>query len=93
MGILAIGIEPPHDVTVQRLHDRDPRQHLRPVALGDEQQRFHRDFPVGGVVLGFRQFGDVLGGDHGHGSTPLSGNICRAVHCASSMMVMVKPDQ
>ncbi|MCK1518372.1 hypothetical protein IVB22_39050 [Bradyrhizobium sp. 190] len=28
---------------VQRLHDSDPRQHFRPIALGDQQQRFHRD--------------------------------------------------
>ena len=38
------------------------RQHFRPVALGDQQQRFHRDLPVGGIVLGFRQRGDVFGG-------------------------------
>jgi hypothetical protein len=49
-------------VPVQRFHDRNPRQHFRPVALGDQQQYFHRDLPVGGIVLGFRQRGDILGG-------------------------------
>ena len=32
-----------------------------PVALGDQQQHFHRDLPVGGIVLGFWQRGDVFG--------------------------------
>ena len=29
VGIFALGIEHPLDMTVQRLHDRDPRQHRR----------------------------------------------------------------
>lgn len=37
-------------VAVQRPHHRDPRPHFRPVTLGDQQQRFHRDLPVGGVL-------------------------------------------
>ena len=35
----------------------DPRQHFRPVALGDQQQRFHRDLPIGSIMLRFRQRG------------------------------------
>jgi hypothetical protein len=52
----------PDAVPVQRFHDRDARQHFRPVALGDQQQRFHRDLPIGGIMFGFRQRGDVFGG-------------------------------
>ena len=37
-------------------------QHFRPVALGHQQQRFHRDLPIGVIMLGFRQRGDVFGG-------------------------------
>jgi len=29
-------------------------QTRRPVALGDQQQHFHRDLPIGRIVLGFR---------------------------------------
>jgi hypothetical protein len=47
----------PDAVPVQRFHDRDARQHFRPVALGDQQQRFHRDLPIGGIMFGFRQRG------------------------------------
>jgi hypothetical protein len=32
MGIFALGIEDPFDVTVQRLHDPDPRHHRGPAA-------------------------------------------------------------
>jgi hypothetical protein len=32
----------------------DPRQHLRAVMLGDQQQYFHRGLPFGGSVLGLR---------------------------------------
>jgi hypothetical protein len=39
-------------VPVQRLHDRDPRQHFRPVALGNKQQRFHRDLPIACSAFG-----------------------------------------
>jgi hypothetical protein len=42
--------------------DRNPRQHFRLVVLGNQQQRFHRDLPIGGIMLGFRQVGDVFGG-------------------------------
>jgi hypothetical protein len=36
----------------------DPRQHFRVVSLGDQQQRFHRDLPLGRIMLGLR--GDVF---------------------------------
>jgi hypothetical protein len=49
-------------VSVQRPHYRNPRQHFRPVAFGNQYQRFHRDLPIGSIVLGFRQRGDVFGG-------------------------------
>jgi len=44
---------------VQRPHHPDAREHRRPVMFGDQQQRFHRGLPVGGVVFRFRQRGDV----------------------------------
>jgi hypothetical protein len=49
-------------VPVQCFHNGDPRQHFRPVALGDQHQRFHRDLPIGGIMFRFRQRGDVFGG-------------------------------
>jgi hypothetical protein len=49
-------------VPVQRPHHPNPRQHFRPVALGDQHQRFHRDLPIGRIMVGFRQRGDVFGG-------------------------------
>src|SRR5262245_2153520 len=62
MMIFAFGIEHPLEMTVQRLHDPDPRYHRRTAVLRDEDQRFHRGLPFRRRVLGLRQRRDVAGG-------------------------------
>jgi len=47
MGIFAIGIEHPLDMTVQRLHDPDPRHHRR--ASARKHQRLDRGLPLGQI--------------------------------------------
>jgi hypothetical protein len=42
------------DVTVQRPHNPDPRQHRRAATFGDQQQRFRRGLPLRRLVLGLR---------------------------------------
>lgn len=44
---------------VERPHHRNSRQHRRAVALGNEQQRFHRGSPFVSVVFSFGQLRDV----------------------------------
>jgi hypothetical protein len=39
MRVFPVGVEHALDVPVQRPHDADPRQHRRPAALRDQQQR------------------------------------------------------
>ena len=53
---LAIRVELANLVTVQRLHDANPRKHRRPAALGDQQQRLHGCLPFRRLVLDFRGF-------------------------------------
>ena len=62
MSIFTRAIKLPNMATVQRSHNTDAREQRWPVMLCDQQQRFHRGLPFIGVVFGFRQFGDVLGG-------------------------------
>ena len=61
MGIFAIGIEHPLDMTVQRSHDADPRHHRR-AASRHQHQHFDRGLPFRQVGFLFRQAGDVVGG-------------------------------
>ena len=58
MGVFAIGIEHALDITVQRLHDRDPRQHCR-TAPAAYPQCLDRDLQVRQVGFLFREAGDV----------------------------------
>jgi hypothetical protein len=58
MGIFAIGIEHPFDVTIQRPHDADPRHHRRTAAAA-QHQRLDRGLPFRQVGFFFRQAGDV----------------------------------
>jgi hypothetical protein len=60
--LLAIRIEFANLVTVQRLHDPDPRQHRRAAALGDQQQRLGCGLPFRRFVLGLRKLRDVRPG-------------------------------
>jgi len=46
MGVLAVGIEHPFDVSVQRPHDADARHHRRAVKLDDQKQGFDRGLPL-----------------------------------------------
>lgn len=55
MAILAIGIEYPRDIPVQRLHDRR-------AAAAAQQQHLDCRLPFGQVGYLLRQFGDVVGG-------------------------------
>lgn len=61
MWHLQIRIKHPFDVTVQRAHDADPRQHCRAAALSHKDQRLHRGLPLRRIVLRLRQFHDVVG--------------------------------
>jgi hypothetical protein len=49
-------------VTVQCLHDTDPREHWRAVRFRDQDQRLDRGLPFGRLVLGLRKLGDEVGG-------------------------------
>ena len=58
MGIFALEIEHPLDMTVQRSHDPNPRHHRR-TAAATKQQNFNRRLPFRQVGFLFRQAGDV----------------------------------
>ena len=59
MLVLAQRIEHPLNVTVQRPHYADPREHRRSAHRRDQDQGFHRCLPLRGRVLGLGQPGDV----------------------------------
>ena len=61
MGIFALGIEQPLDMTVQRFHDTDARHHRRAAARYQHQDLDCR-LPFGQVGFLFGQAGDVVGG-------------------------------
>ena len=46
----------------KRSHHSDAGEHRRPVMLGNQQQRLHRDLPFFGIVFCLGQLGDVEGG-------------------------------
>ena len=46
MRVLALRIEFARDVTVQRLHDADAREHRRPTEVRDQDQRLHSGLPL-----------------------------------------------
>ena len=60
MCLFAIGIEHPLDVTVQRPHDADPRQH-RIATTATQHQDLDRRLPFRQVEFLLRQLGDVVG--------------------------------
>ena len=60
MGVLAIGIKHALDVTVQRLHDPNPRHHRR-TASRYQHRRLDRDLPFRQVCFLLRKLGDVVG--------------------------------
>ena len=50
------------DVTVQRLHDANPRKHRRAaVAFGDQDQDFNGSLPFLDLLFGLRQLLDISG--------------------------------
>ena len=59
---LPIRIKHPLDVAVQRSHDTDPGKHRRPARCRHQDQGLHGCVPLGGLVLGLRQLGDVPAG-------------------------------
>ena len=58
--VLALGIKDPLDVTVQRLHDSDPRHHRR-TATRHQQQHLNGGLPFRQVGFLLRQFRNVVG--------------------------------
>jgi hypothetical protein len=62
MSLFPRRIEDALDVPIQRSHDAYPRKHRWPTMLRNEKQSFHRGLPFVGVVLCFRQCGDVVRG-------------------------------
>jgi hypothetical protein len=59
MGVFAILIELPNDVTVQRSHDADVRHHRRAVMRDDQQQGFDRGLPFFKLLFGLRKLPDI----------------------------------
>jgi hypothetical protein len=60
MVLLGVGIESKHDVTIKRLHKRDPRQHgVAPAAA--QHQRLDRDLPLRQIGFLLRQLRDAVG--------------------------------
>jgi len=53
MMLLGVGVERKHDVTIKRLHERDPSQH-GVAAAAAQHQRFDRYLPPRQVGLLFR---------------------------------------
>jgi hypothetical protein len=49
MRVFAVWIELPHDMTVQCVHDADPRKHGRAVMFDDQKHRFDRSLPLRAV--------------------------------------------
>ena len=60
MCLFAIGIEHPLDITVQRLHDANPRHH-RVAAAAAQHQRLDRRLPLRQVGFFLRLLRDVVG--------------------------------
>jgi hypothetical protein len=58
-GAVLVPFLPHADGTLASFH---PREHRRPVMLGNQQQRLHRGLPFVGIVIGLRQPGVVLPG-------------------------------
>jgi hypothetical protein len=62
MRVLPQRVERSLDMTIERPHHAYPGEHRRAAALGNQQQRFHRGLPFGGIVFGLWELGDVGGG-------------------------------
>jgi len=62
MGVFAVGIEHPFDVSVQRPHDADARHHRRAVKLDDQKQGFDRGLPLVEQLLGLGELLDLFRG-------------------------------
>ena len=62
MRIFARWVERLLNVSVQRPHDADPREHRRAARRRDQDQRFHRRLPFGGLMLRLRQLCDEVAG-------------------------------
>jgi hypothetical protein len=54
MCIFPIGIEFPHHVPIQRLHETNSREHWWPVVLRHQKQRFRRGLPFRQARFVFR---------------------------------------
>jgi hypothetical protein len=61
MGVFAIRIGLPQDVTVQSPHNADKRHHGGSVILDDQKQHFNCGLPLREILLRLRKLLDVLG--------------------------------
>jgi hypothetical protein len=62
MLVLSRRVEHAFDVTIQRSHDADAREHCWPVMFCNQQKRRHRGLPFLGIVFRLGQFRDVKRG-------------------------------
>ena len=62
MVAFPLGVEYALNVSIERLHDADPRHHRWVARLGDQDQGFHRCLPFRGLVLGIRKPRDEFAG-------------------------------
>jgi hypothetical protein len=62
MMVLAIWIEYPFDVAVQRSHDADPCEHRRAAKIGDKYERFDSGLPFRERGLFLRKASNVCRG-------------------------------
>lgn len=62
MMILAVWIEHPFPMPVERLHDANACEHRWPVLFGNQYERLHRGLPLIGVTLCLRQLENLLRG-------------------------------
>jgi hypothetical protein len=81
-----IGIESQHDVTIERCHERDPRQHRRAIPR-DEHQGLDRDLPLRQLRFLFGQSGNVIRGITQRVQLPAIGKIYRFFKFALPVLI------
>ena len=62
MRILALGVENSLNLSIERPHDADPREHRRASQRHDQDHGFHCGLPFRRLVLGFGELCDVIAG-------------------------------
>jgi hypothetical protein len=59
MLVFARRVEHPFNVTVERSHHANSREHCRPIMFGNQHERLHCSLPFLGIVFSLRQLGDA----------------------------------